>query len=140
MKTSSILAVAVISAAVISPACSRARIETMPINFVGDWCANPTANDPAKKSTYWYQLPSWTDGGHCTNILSIKVYDFYFTDKKLNCDPVSMRLGHNTAPSGTAYTAKITARCEPDGAMTSEGKLQNFEFYRYKGNLSVTTK
>ena len=50
-----------------------------------------------------------------------------------------MRLTKDTAPSGTAYIAMVTARCQPDGPVTA-GKLQTFEFNRYKGNLSVTTK
>jgi hypothetical protein len=50
-----------------------------------------------------------------------------------------MQLGKKTAPSGTAYTAAITARCQPDGPVT-EGKIQKFELNRYKGHLTVTTK
>jgi hypothetical protein len=50
-----------------------------------------------------------------------------------------MRLVKDTAPSGTAYIVTVTARCQPDGPVTA-GKLQTFEFNRYKGNLTVTTK
>jgi len=42
-------------------------------------------------------------------------------------------------PSGTAYIAKVTARCQSDGPVTA-GKLQAFRFDRYKGNLTVTTE
>ena len=43
----------------------------------------------------------------------------------------SVCVSHNTAPSGTAYIAMVTARCQPDGPVTA-GTLQNFEFNRYK--------
>jgi hypothetical protein len=61
------------------------------------------------------------------------------TVKGRHCEPVSLRLTRKTAPSGTAYMAMVTARCEPDGPVTA-GKLQSYEFNRYKGNLSVTAK
>lgn len=38
-----------------------------------------------------------------------------------------MRLTRDTAPSGTAYIAVVTARCQPDGPVTA-GKLQSYEF------------
>ena len=104
----------------------------MSINFVGDWCYSSQEN-----KTTSYTLPSWTEGGHCTKILSINQYGFYGEGR--NCEPVSVRLTSNAAPSGTAYIAMVTARCQPDGPVTT-GTLQNFEFNRYKGNLSVTIK
>ena len=52
---------------------------------------------------------------------------------------MSVRLTKDTAPSGTAYIAMVTARCQPDGPVTA-GTIQNFEFNRYKGNLTVTVK
>ena len=107
----------------------------MPIDFVGDWCS-PSQGE---KNSTWYTLPSWTEDGHCTDILSIDKFGFYFVTEKRHCVPVKMRLGTDTAPSGTSYTATVTARCQPDGPVTA-GKLQSFEFYRYKGSLSVTTK
>ena len=36
-----------------------------------------------------------------------------------HCEPVNMRLTRETAPSGTGYTAIITARCQPDGPVTA---------------------
>lgn len=86
-----------------------------------------------------YTLPSWTDGGKCTDILSINKYGFYFNREQIQCEPVSMRLGNDTAPSGITYTATVTANCQPDGSVT-ERKLRTFEFSRYKGNLTITTK
>ena len=120
-------------------ACSHARAteKTMPIDFVGDWCS--PWRDDAAKNTALYTLPSWTEDGHCTDILSIDKYGFYFVSEKTYCEPVNMRLGKNTAPSGAAYTATVTARCQPDGPATA-GELKTFEFSRYKGNLTVTTK
>jgi hypothetical protein len=131
----SLLRIFCVAAAVVI-ACSHARAadKTMPIDFVGDWCFQ--SQDAANAD---YQLPSWTEGGHCTDILSIDKYGFYFVGKKKYCEPLNMQLGKNTAPSGTAYTATITAHCEPDGPVTV-GELQSFKFSRYKGNLSVTTK
>jgi hypothetical protein len=115
-------------------ACSHARAaeKTMPINFIGEWCYSSQENN-----TTSYTLPSWTEDGRCTKILSIDQYSFYGEGR--NCEPVNVRLTTNTAPSGTAYIAMVTARCQPDGPVTA-GKLQAFEFNRYKGNLTVTTK
>jgi hypothetical protein len=115
-------------------ACSHARAaeKTIPIHFVGDWCYSSEEN-----KTTSYVLPSWTMDGRCTKILSINQYSFYGEGR--HCEPVNIRLTSDTAPSGTAYIAMVTARCQPDGPVTA-GKLQTFEFNRYKGNLSVTTK
>jgi hypothetical protein len=115
-------------------ACGHARAaeKTMPISFIGEWCYSSQED-----KTTAYTLPSWTEGGHCTKILSIDQYVFYGEGR--NCEPVNVRLTKNTAPSGTAYIAAVTARCQPDGPVTA-GTLQTFEFNRYKGNLTVTTK
>ena len=48
--------------------CSHAFAadDMMTIDFVGDWCS------PSKdKGTSTYALPSWTEDGKCTDILSI---------------------------------------------------------------------
>jgi hypothetical protein len=127
----------VAAAAVIACSQARAAEKTMPIDFVGDWCS-PSRGESAENATT-YTLPSWTEDGHCTDILSIDKYGFYFVSEKMHCEPVGMRLAKDTAPSGTAYLATVTARCQPDGPVT-EGKIQSFEFNRYKGSLSVTTK
>jgi hypothetical protein len=134
----SLLRIVCVAAAVFI-ACSQARAseKTMPIDFVGDWCS--PSRDDAAKNTAVYTLPSWTEDRHCTDILSIDKYGFYFISKKRYCEPVNMRLEKDTAPSGTACTATVTARCQPDGPVT-EGKIQSFGFNRYKGHLSVTTK
>jgi hypothetical protein len=129
--------VCVAAAGIIACSHARAAEKTMPIDLVGDWCS-PWRDEAAKNSAL-YTLPSWTEGGHCTDILSIDKYGFYFVSEKRYCEPVSMRLGKSTAPSGTAYTSTITARCQPDGPVTA-GELQTFEFNRYKGNLTVTRK
>ena len=105
---------------------------TMPIDFVGDWCS-PFRD----KGRAMYTLPSWTDEGKCTDILSIDKYGFYFNTEQLHCEPVNIRLAKDTAPSGTTYTATVIARCQPDGPATA-GKLRKFEFTRYKGNLTIT--
>jgi hypothetical protein len=123
-----------LAALVIIVACSRASGAemTMTIDFVGDWCF-----DGQDKNVLSYKLPSWTEGGHCTKILSINKYGFYGENR--HCEPVKMRLEKNIAPSGIGYTAMVTARCQSDGPVTA-GELQSFEFYRYKGSLSVTIK
>jgi hypothetical protein len=115
-------------------ACSHARAaeKTMSINFVGDWCYSSQ-----EKNTTSYTLPSWTDGGVCTKILSIDQNGFHGEGR--SCELVNIGVKTNTAPSGTAYIATLAASCQPDGPVTS-GKLQHFEFNRYKGNLTVTTK
>ena len=127
------LRIVYVAAAVII-ACGHARAaeNTIPINFIGEWCYSSQEN-----KTTSYTLPSWTADGHCTKILSIDQYGFYGEGR--HCEPVNMRLTKDTAPSGTAYTAMVTARCQPDGPVTA-GVLQNFEFNRYKGNLTVTIK
>jgi hypothetical protein len=114
--------------------CDQARAagQTMPINFIGDWCYSSK-----ESQTTSYTLPSWTEGGHCTKILSIVQDQFY--GEGTHCDPEKVRLKKDTHPSGTAYTATIVARCGPDGPVTA-GKIQKFEFYRYKGKLTVTEK
>ena len=134
----SLLRIVCVATAVVT-ACSHARAaeKTMPIEFVGDWCFS--GRDDVAKNKDWYMLPSWTEDGHCTNILSIDKYGFGFASEKKNCEPVKMRLGQSTPPSGTGYTATVTARCQSDGRVTA-GELETFDFYRYKGNLSVTTK
>lgn len=104
----------------------------MPIDFVGDWCYESEENNKTS-----YALPSWTEGGHCTKILSVNQYGFYGEGR--NCEPVRLKLSKDTAPSGTAYTAIVTASCQPDGPVTA-GKIQVFEFVRYKGHLTVTAK
>jgi hypothetical protein len=115
-------------------ACSHALAaeKTIPINFIGEWCFSSQEN-----KTTSYTLPSWTEGGHCTKILSIEQYVFYGEGR--NCEPVNVRITKNTAPSGTAYKATITAHCQPDGPVT-DSPPQTFEFNRYKGNLTVTAK
>ena len=124
--------ICLVAAAVITCSHARAAETAMPINFIGEWCYSSQED-----KTTSYTLPSWTEGGHCTRILSIEQYVFYGEHR--NCDPVNIRLTKKVAPSGTAYTASVTARCQPDGPVT-EGQLQTLEFYRYKGRLTVTTK
>lgn len=106
---------------------------SIPIDFVGDWCS-PSRD----KNKSMYTLPSWTDEGKCTDILSINKYGFYFNSENVHCEPVSILLGQDTAPSGTTYEAMITARCQVDGPVTV-GKLRIFEFSRYKGHLIIAT-
>jgi hypothetical protein len=101
-------------------------------NFVGDWCYS---SQDGKETSY--QLPSWTEDGHCTKILSIDQWSFYGEGQ--HCEPVKIRQKSDTAPSGTSYTATVTARCQPDGPV-GPGKIQTYEFMRYKGNLTVTVK
>ena len=87
-------------AAVVVFASSHARAveRTMSINFVGDWCYSSREDKMTS-----YTLPSWTEDGHCTKILSIDQYGFHGEGR--NCEPVSVRLTSKTAPSGTAYLA-----------------------------------
>jgi uncharacterized protein YecT (DUF1311 family) len=124
--------VCIAAAGVIACSHASAAEKTIPINFVGDWCYTSQEN-----KTTSYVLPSWTEDGHCTKILSINQYSFYGEGQ--HCEPVILRLTTDTAPSGTAYMATVTALCQPDGPVTA-GKLQTFEFNRYKGNLTVTTE
>jgi hypothetical protein len=124
--------ICVAAAVLIVGSHARAVETTMPINLIGEWCYSSQENE-----TTSYTLPSWTEDGHCTKILSIDQYSFYGEGR--NCEPMSMRLTRDTAPFGTAYIARVTARCQPYGPVTA-GKLQTFEFNRYKGNLSVTIK
>lgn len=122
----------VATASVIACSGARAAENTLSINFVGDWCYASQ-----EKNTTSYALPSWTDGGICTKILSIDENGFHGEGR--SCEPVKIGLKKNTAPSGTSYIATVTASCQVDGPVTA-GKLQNFEFNRYKGNLTVTAK
>ena len=105
---------------------------SMPIDFIGEWCS-PFRD----KSKSMYTLPSWTDEGKCTDILSINKHGFYFNSENIHCEPVSILLGKDTAPSGTTYEAIVSARCQVDGPTV--GKLRIFEFSRYKGHLIIAT-
>ena len=130
MSKTILLAFAALAAlATATSANARAAKTALPDQFFGEWCS--PSPDPDVKNKVWYTLPSWTEDGHCTNIFSIDRYGFRFGEGK-QCEPVSMRLGEGNAPSGSSYTATVTARCQ--------GQLQSFEFYRYKGSLGVTTK
>jgi hypothetical protein len=126
----------VIAAAVVAALNSHAAAQkplNMPIEFIGEWCFSTRD----EKNSTNYTLPSWTEDGRCTNIFAVNQYGFYY--EKKNCEAVKMQLGKSTAPSGTTYTATVTARCVPDGPVTA-GEIQTFKFERYKGNLWVTTK
>jgi hypothetical protein len=119
--------------ALVTPAAAAEK--TMPIELVGDWCYAST-NAP----TWEYKLPSWIDDGHCKRILSIDKYTFYFSDEKKFCEPRTVQLSKDIAPSGTAYIGVVTARCYADGTVITptSGQLRWFRFERYKGNLDVT--
>jgi hypothetical protein len=124
----------VVVAAVCVLACSHSHAadKTIPVDFIDEWCFASKENKITS-----YTLPSWTEGGLCTKILSIEQYVFYGEGR--NCQPVNVSLTKNTAPSGTAYKATITAHCQADGPVTNSPP-QTFEFNRYKGNLTVTEK
>jgi len=128
-----LFAIAAVAGALVAPA--HAAEKTMSANFVGDWCFGDGYD--AQTKTTNYRLPSWTEDGQCTKskILSIGSYGFYFNDTDEHCDVVSAGYSSDTAPSGTGYTAKITANCSPSGAWAPRSKT--FVFERYKGNLEV---
>ncbi|MDO9297328.1 hypothetical protein [Bradyrhizobium sp.] len=119
-------------------AANAAPLKQMPIDFVGEWCNGETFEG----QTNW-KLPSWLDEDErkCTNILSVTKYDFSMEiDKKsFYCLPVAIRLKEDTAPSGTAYLATISAHCTT-GQETGRGKPATFEFQRYKGNIYIKQK
>ena len=100
-------------------ACNHARAaeQTLSINFVGDWCYASQ-----EKNVTSYTLPSWTEGGICTKILSIDENGFHGEGR--SCDPTNISLKRNTAPSGTAYIATVTASCQADGPIVP-GKNSN---------------
>ena len=57
----------------------------------------------------------WTEDGHCTDILSIDKYGFYFVSEKMHCGrPVGMRLAKDTAVS-TAYWLRSLLAANPTG-------------------------
>jgi hypothetical protein len=84
----------------------------MTVDFVGDWCFSGQ-----EKNTADYTLPSWMMEriGECTKIFSVDKWGFYTIDRNESCYPVNMQLKQDRAPSGTAYIAKIAARCHGDG-------------------------
>lgn len=59
--------------------CSQAGATEiqMPIDFVGEWCSPSTFEGKTK-----YTLPSWTDEGKCTDILSIEKWGFTFSERE----------------------------------------------------------
>lgn len=121
-----------IAAAVIGCSHAHAAEPSMTINFVGDWCYASQEN-----KTTSYTLPSWTEGGRCIKILSIA--ENIFSGEGRTCDLVNIHVTKKVAPAGTAYTALVTAHCQPNGPVV-QGERLTFEFYRYKGRLTVTTK
>ena len=80
-----------IAAAVIACSHAHAAEATMSINFVGDWCYSSQED-----KTTSYALPSWTEGGRCTKILSIQPEVFYGEGQ--NCDPVDVRFTRRSRP------------------------------------------
>lgn len=106
----------------------------MPIEFIGEWCF-----DLQEDKTTQYRLPSWIgEFGHCTKIISIAQWGF--EDATEYCEAMKVRLTHETAHTGTSYTAIVTARCNPNGSSMTTATTKTFQFDRYKGNLTVTTK
>jgi hypothetical protein len=103
----------------------------MPADFIGEWCYAELQDDEHKNTT-GYQLPSWTEEGHCPRdkIFSITPYDFF--DQNINCEPVKITSSEECAPSGCAHKATIVAKCG------GNNKLRTFKFERYKGHLSIT--
>jgi hypothetical protein len=115
-----------------SPALAAAP--KMPTDFIGEWCA-PTRDG----NTANYTLPSWTEDRKCTEILSIDQWNFVFNlggDKETYCDPKTVRTKRDTAPSGTVYSATVSADCY-DGMIANRHTLRTFEFFRYKGNMTI---
>jgi len=133
MKT--LLATAAVIGALTSPVLAGNSAKTMSTDFVGDWCFGDGYDAQTKETNY--RLPSWTEDGQCdkTKILSIAKYGFRLEYWDVYRDVVSARHTSNTASSGTAYTAKVTASCSRSGNWTPT--VKTFEFNRYKGNLYV---
>jgi hypothetical protein len=135
-----ILATAAVVGALTSPALAGERAvpapaKTMSTDFIGDWCFGDGYDAQTKETNY--RLPSWATDGQCdkTKILSVDKYGFLFNYWDLQCDVVSARYTSDTAPSGTGYTAKVTASCSRSGEW--KPVFKTFEFHRYKGNLYV---
>jgi len=76
-----------------------------------------------RKQNEFVHVTKLTEDGRCTKILSIDQYGFFGEGR--HCEPVNMRLTKDTAPSGTAYIATVTARCQPDGPVTLTGRNQH---------------
>jgi hypothetical protein len=129
-----LLLVAAALCGLVSTAPAADKPMQMPIDFIGEWCQSN--EESYVKGATNYKLPSWTEGGVCTRILSVQRYGFSFPDGRLNCGPTKIEVRHDTAPSGTAYFATVTAKCYPDGPVDA-GRPMTFRFERYKGNLEV---
>lgn len=116
---------------------AHAAPKKMPIDFIGEWCTPSKDGD-----TTTYTLPSWTEDHKCTEILSIDQWGFAFNmggEKEIYCDPESIRTKQDTAPSGTAYFATISASCY-EGTAPDRKSHRTYEFERYKGNLMIKSK
>jgi hypothetical protein len=116
---------------------AHAAPKKMPIDFIGEWCTPSKDGD-----TTTYTLPSWTEDHKCTEILSIDQWEFAFNmrgEKEIYCDPESIRTKQDTAPSGTAYFATISASCY-EGTTPDRKSHRTYEFERYKGNLMIKSK
>ncbi|WP_315806869.1 MULTISPECIES: hypothetical protein [unclassified Bradyrhizobium] len=109
----------------------------MPIDFIGEWCTPLKDGD-----TTTYTLPSWTEDHKCEEILSIDQWEFVFNmggDIEIYCDSERIRTRQDTAPSGTAYFATISANCR-EGLNPNRKSHRTYEFERYKGSLMIKSK
>src|ERR1700748_1320110 len=83
---------------------ANAAAKKMTLNFIGEWWYSAQENN-----TTTYKLPSWTEDGRCTKILSI-MEEGVFGESR-NCEPLNIRLTTDVAHSGTAYRALVSALC-----------------------------
>jgi hypothetical protein len=105
----------------------------MPIDFVGEWCSYPEGTSEVGAD---YVAPSrLADDRPCKNIFGVDKYGLYFFGAS-TCYPITVRTKEDRAPSGTAYTATIKARCHASGPM-GKGRIENYRLELYKGQLSV---
>ena len=132
--------VLILAALLAAGAAQAAPLKQMPIEFVGEWCNGSTYEGEVN-----WTLPSWVEesvnDGKCGNILSVTSYGFSMViDKKsYDCMPDTIRQSQDTAPSGTAYLATISAHCRI-GDEQGRGQPATFAFHRYKGNIYIKPK
>ena len=128
------LAAIALACALVAPAAAAEK--TMSADFTGDWCYGDGYDAQTKETNY--RLPSWMpEDMPCdkAKILSIRRYDILFHATDESCEIVNARYTSESGHTGTRYTARITAKCSPDGEW--KPKPKTFVFYRYKGNLYV---
>jgi hypothetical protein len=120
-----------LAVASVAPAHAEHRQLEMPSPLINERCRDADQDYEGKLG---YQAPSWRNGGECKDVLVVDTWGVWSDD--ITCFPLAIRQSHDTAPSGTSYSAVIT--CDLDKFGDTQGRpVKMITLDRYKGNMSV---